>query len=541
MRNIISTTINLLENLFDFQLTKVKKFFFENQEVWKSLPFLLAIAFLFYFSSLSFFSIAIDNEGAAFRQNPDVWIMQGRWTAYFIELVFAKTTVPFLTTALFCIAAAVSYIFLLISHNLKISPLTYLAFPLFSAFPIWKHLGLFTASMPAMAWGLLVSCIAAYLFSKVIDIILSRGNGSLLSNNVVYLTLSQAFLIALAVGAYQSFIIVFACFGLGIIMLRILSDPEIDFYKLTKILSSIIVTILLSLSIYTAIEYSLLYVLNLKISYIQGFYHPDQLLEHPIQVIYLVFEHATTFYLGDPSLFGILLRTPKFIIILGMLTVLFSAIPSHSTRKFSLKLVLIGLSLSSLLAPFALSFMSGYILPFRALIAAPYVIWLFAILAIISRSKIMKMLGVVAISCALFHILYLSCISAATRQITQQHDFIVASQIYERVALANTNFNPDKIYNIDFFGALPIRTIYPKSFQSTEGASFFEWDGGNVTRILLFMRFIGYPNLRSLSIEERTKLIPIYEAMPSWPAAGSVKVIKDLTLVKLGNIKGLGY
>ncbi|RMR10915.1 hypothetical protein ALP90_200000 [Pseudomonas amygdali pv. ulmi] len=66
-------------------------------------------------------------------------------------------------------------------------------------------------------------------------------------------------------------------------------------------------------------------------------------------------------------------------------------------------------------------------------------------------------------------------------------------------------------------------------------ASFFDWDNGNISRILSYLKIQGYPNLYAADDNTRKTLKPVFMSMPAWPAPGSVIKINDTYLVKLGN------
>src|SRR5262249_26437102 len=75
----------------------------------------------------------------------------------------------------------------------------------------------------------------------------------------------------------------------------------------------------------------------------------------------------------------------------------------------------------------------------------------------------------------------------------------------------------------------------PRINESTIGASFFEWDRGNPYRMVYYMKLIGLPVFNVARPERRFESLDQFVAMPSWPAMGSVRIARDVTiLVKLG-------
>jgi hypothetical protein len=136
-----------------------------------------------------------------------------------------------------------------------------------------------------------------------------------------------------------------------------------------------------------------------------------------------------------------------------------------------------------------------------------------------------------------FQILQATGLYAAAIEITGNHDRALAANLYERVGALSTDGCNDKPCVVDVYGQYHINTPYPTAWGSTMGASFFEWDDGNIYRMFSFMRLLGYTNFVALGDPQyRTNNITLFEKMPVWPAAGSVIKSKDVYLVKLSNI-----
>ena len=114
----------------------------------------------------------------------------------------------------------------------------------------------------------------------------------------------------------------------------------------------------------------------------------------------------------------------------------------------------------------------------------------------------------------------------------------LAAQIYDRIALEVPDFDRSKTYRVDFYGAHEFQTAYPEIKHSTLAASFFEWDGGNPYRIAVFMNVMGYSNIEALDPATRKAFLPEIQTMPIWPQRGSVKVVEDVVLVRLGKEPG---
>ena len=64
------------------------------------------------------------------------------------------------------------------------------------------------------------------------------------------------------------------------------------------------------------------------------------------------------------------------------------------------------------------------------------------------------------------------------------------------------------------------------------GASFFGWDQGNTSRVVNFLRVLGYSAPDALPVEKRAEFVSPGIQMPVWPAFGSVQIIGNTILVK---------
>jgi hypothetical protein len=501
-------------------------------DMWKAFPYLMMISVFFYFSGLSFFSIPIDAEFSALRNDPTIWASQGRWTAYLVErFLVPQSTIPFLPLAMFCVCMSVSYILVLISHNLKINWRSYLLYPVFCAFPIWICLTNFSTNAPSASIAILLTSMAIYLFRAfTFDFILAPNAPRL----KLFPIIIQALLIAAAIGAYQTFLLLFMSYGFGVILMTSVSGETIDSKKFMKIFTVLAFTIFLSFLFYTLIQYAFLFLFNMKTVYIEAFFHPGRWLEGPMMLVEEMFWYIVQNYSGDPIIYSSQIYAMVPVMLLGAFSV-FSSRDGHSTL---LKIFLI---ISLLLIPFSLYIVGGGVNPrSRTLIAIPYVVWIFGYLACTNRQVLLKALSICAVSLTIFQSINIASMTAANKSITLNHDRMLAQSIYQRMVSLHPDFDRHKSYPIDFFGALPLRTIYPALTEDVnQVSSLFQAQNGSPLRMIHFMKIIGFNNLSFMSKEDRTRLIPHYDGMPIWPAAGSVKVVDGITLVKLGNEIGL--
>jgi hypothetical protein len=85
-------------------------------------------------------------------------------------------------------------------------------------------------------------------------------------------------------------------------------------------------------------------------------------------------------------------------------------------------------------------------------------------------------------------------------------------------------------------GGVPAKAAGPFRKLEIFGDSFFDssHEGGNPWRVTSYLRSLGIETLEPHALEEVPHLRSAIEAMPIWPAAGSVAMVNDMLVIKLG-------
>jgi hypothetical protein len=177
----------------------------------------------------------------------------------------------------------------------------------------------------------------------------------------------------------------------------------------------------------------------------------------------------------------------------------------------------------------------------RTFLAAPAVL-AFLLLAAHRQCHSAVQRGVVlvlAVLCAVQGLL-INSVAQAREWSVQQHDLLLARALYAEIMREHAANDSDSgPVHVDFRGVCKLHSPYPSIPTATTGASFFEWDGGNRGRILLYMYLIGYDQLKTMYFDGEGSAAPSdfdadYASMPNWPMPGSVKRVKPgWYLVKL--------
>jgi hypothetical protein len=480
-----------------------------------------------YIYFLSTFSLSIDDEMAALRQDPSVWVSQGRWFVYLIErFIFPQASIPFAPYLLLVVSMALSYSLLLRAHRYTLGWKEYLTFPIFCAFPVWWFISEFSSNVPALAFGLLFVCLSIYLlFAAGGDQYLSVNGGGLSNVGVVVL-------LACAIAAYQSLILVFITMAFGVMTVRVLRDGEGSCVFFRCVVAKFLVVCALALAavvLYFLINAIAQYYIVADSGYTSNFVDRAAILEDPIGVLLKVLSESLLIYSGSAVRYGAEILFSSACILVATVFLLW-----YGRRRIFL---ILPLWVGVLASPFALDFMAGgHPVPMRTMIALAYVYWLASIILLSHRRSLLVILAGALVVAYEIQVMSVNSQYIASTTITQSRDRMLAEEIYQRIGVLGGRFDQNPPPKIDVYGSKESSNVYANGWSSTMQGSFFAWDGGNLRRMLYYFEVMGYGKLPFLDQAERIPLTPIFEEMPIWPDAGAVKKVGDLYLVRLGKI-----
>ena len=482
----------------------------------------------FYFFKLSFFSLSIDDEVGALQTTSRVWILTGRWAAYFFnEYLLPQATIPFLPIALFGFFATLSYSVMLSALGVRrLGGVHLLTYPLYVAFPTWTFLAAFAANIASAGVGLLLVTLAVLQFRRGCEAATLRRSARSLLLGALYL--------AFAFGFYQAFGLAFLVSAIAVVLTMWLATPQRGRF-LWRSTVALVVLLIGAVVLYSVVDNGVRVLFHLQDrTYLSKFIDWNTLLQSPLHTTLRVASSMLHVYGGFSDVYG--LRAIAFPLLLSGGIGAMLTLPNVQPGRRAVALLLMAMMLG---VPFLQHFIAGGDMPLRTLIAVPCVIWFFTLIALTTLPS--RPAGVLffVLLVGLFQILYSSTLIEASNRFARVHDQELSSAIYERIIAANPDFDTAKIYNVDFFGEKQFDTTYPRPVSSTAGFSFFEWGGGDNIRITDYMRLIGYSNLRPVSPEQRRRDRAAFESMPVWPAPDSVRTADGVTLIKLNTHSAL--
>lgn len=496
--------------------------------VWANLTRLFPVFLICYLYELAHFNLSIDEEVFAFAR-PEKALELGRWTQALVRKWFwPQPSVPFGPFVIFGLFACLGYMLFLRALNVRVAKLRHIVvFPLFIAFPVWFTQVEFSINILPFGLALALCCGAAFLFSLVMP-----GSTRPRHPQAALLYPLVVSLVTIAVGVYQSFVLFFAVLAVGI---------AVTFYVRGEIkrgagyLAGLVVIALISglallLSQGIARILGLVYGIPLS-KYAKNFIDLGAFLTAPGHVMAQTLDQVYMIYAGYWRPFawaeGIFLAIPCFgLAAFGILAV--------RRRDIRLGVALLTLGLL-LLIPFGFNLFMGGSLPMRVFIATPAVVTLLLLLPLeLLRNRRVTGAALILAGLAFLHILYIQSMVQARAWVTQQYDLYHAHAIHQRIMLAAGPHYPPGPIKVDFGGCCGPAALYPAVWSSSSSGSFFEWGNGNPNRMVSFMNLLGLSPVTRVSPAERQQLRSVYENLPVYPAEGSVALVRDVVVVKLG-------
>lgn len=518
-------------SLADAAWSRLHRFVERHRGAVRAAPVLLLIAIVCRIPALTSFSLTIDDELTAWRDDPLVWAAEGRWANWLLEkFVVDQPCVPFFMDLVFCASASIAYLLLLHAHRLPMGPLAFVAFPLFCASPQWDLIGEFYGNLTGVASALVCVALAGCLFRD--SFVRRRAS----DDRPGWLGIAaQVLLVATATGCYQTFLFMFAAVGCGVVLRTQLSPRPPSCGAAVRQVAALAAVTIAAAIIHWATAAALMWWLGARTTYVGTFFTLQPLLYAPLAVLARSLQSIRRTLLGSASTYGIAIWGAAILMVAGWGALL----TSDGTWKPTVrKWLCVGLAAGCCLAPFALHPLAAGWLPQRAMMAIPYVAWLFAVLPHLLPRKGWRFVAAAGLVIATAQVLYLASASAASRTLTAAHDRQFAAEVYRRLVAAHPDFSLDRVYPVALFGEKPSTALpYQLGFGSTSAGSFFQWDGGSSRRCVAFMRLLGYANLEPVPPANEPRFRDEAATMPAWPAADSVKVVDGVTVIKMGPMR----
>lgn len=490
-------------------------------------PFTIILLLLLFGYEIFNFSLSMDEElyGSGYEIDWSLLaISQGRWGMGLVARLFPRLgDIPMMATVIFCaglgVGGCVLARLLFRKHSAQ-----YAFAGLFVSSPLWPHLAEFNITSWLIGIGCVLVTVAVLLF------ISSTREGSILAT----------LLLILATGIYESFYLWF----LAVICIRHVSvilgtapeAPTAERPKFPWVRAAIVAVC--GLLGYLALRQLLLSAYDLKLTYVQGFVRIAEFTTIPSVAISRTLERAWGLLGGsDPLFMGygyVLMLLP----LLGLAIVAGRLLWRGPLRTVD-RLLAGALLVAAVLVALTLLVVSAGTVPSRALTSWIPICAFLGGVAFAFSGRFEKWLYV-PLAAALIISMWISVALFYTDHLARKRDEVLAARIMARVDNVVTNPGAGPIPFV-IVGAAPAQAAGPFRKLEIFGDSYFDstHEGGNPWRIAAYLRILGIDTLEPHALTEANAFRPAIEAMPVWPAPGSVAMVDKFVVIKLGSLPPL--
>jgi len=481
--------------------------------------FASALAALVYGPALTDFTLSIDEE---LHSYPEVLRFgpgeHGRWGLSLLRTAFPNLgALPFLPTLLLCMGLAFSAVLLsrLIVRNRK-EAFVFVGF--FVSSPIWLHVGQFNTISWATGIALaLIALAAVFAVGGKADIVLA------------------GLFAGFAIAVYQGMLFLYALIAL------VLSARNRAFWggrggagparlRFGPALSLVIAAVF-----YYSVNFMILALLHADMRYSRSWIRLYQFKSSFAAAAASAWQQLSGFLIGSDETFlgrgAVVLLLPWLGFIVGARGVFDRRVDTPAWRLVSS--VSMALAIVIALSPVVVA---AGIAPTRSLVALPFLYALMAANAFSRSENCVKWVEWVkwgAFGSALFVGLWISTTLFYADNVARQRDSVLALRIVNRV---------DSVGRPTFGDVIPVAVVGKWSHEvrgpalrvQIFGESFFEHDGGSPWRIGSYLRLKGVRDFEMVPVTRLRDRLDRIDDLPSWPQAGSVAVVDDVVVVKLG-------
>lgn len=478
--------------------------------------FTSTVLLLMYGYEIFNFSLSIDEE----LVNDSTWwkmyIEQGGWAnAPLTRVMPSIGNIPMLATVIFCVGVGGSAcIIARLIFTRWVHQFAFVA--IYVTVPFWPNIAEFNISSHGTGFGLLVTTLALLLFYSEIR----------------FKSLLTMLVLTIACGFAQTFGVLFL---IGVCLRQLSPLVEISsgtrrrfaWFSASLVYAGALLTYLL-------VEIILLKTFSLHLVHVQRSFGLSSYLHSPLSTTSAVILYIWGLVNGQhPSFLGygvIVLALPWLGVLVLSLRILFVASISRSQQVEALAIfsaaLLLGLSpiiVSAAVAPTRIFYTFAPILAF--LTAQTFTGW----------RKLERALWI-TVGVTMFVSIWISVSLFYTDHLARQRDQVLASRIMARV----DQIAPDPQSRIPFVlvAATPPTTSGPFRKFEVFGDSFFDtnhYRNGNPHRVALYLQTLGIDTLEPHLFSEVNAYRSTIEAMPVWPATGSIAMVKGMLVIKLGS------
>jgi hypothetical protein len=493
-------------------LKDTQQYFRENTTLVVVMALILVAGYGFELFNLN---LTIDEEIHAFSGRYAEWVSQGRWGMYLLHrFLLPQPVIPFVPLFIALVFHLAAILIVMRCWGIVSTLESLIVGAMGVAFSGMAFVYTFSTLNYGIGIGLFLISISLFIYSK------TSGWRQF------YAAIPASF----AISIYQTFLLVFACaFLVYFFSTEIRSErKKLELPKLIKMVG----VGLLALLLYSVLQRIFTTLVDSSSGYIGQVVDVRYLLDAPHVVLDGFRSAISSVYTGADSVYG--MRIDLFGVLLGVGALGVAANILRSRLSILGKVILAFLALALMLIPFISALATRGLLHIRSLIALPMALSGLLALSLLGTPRPYKLLVGFLTAVCTFQFIVSSNLLFSSSRISLEADRLLAAEIIGRIDSAKSEAGASEVKYLEIIGYFerPETPITPKI--ETFGTSFFEWDQGNIYRIVYFLKLIGYHDLQAMPPDRRGELIQIGRAMPTWPDTGSIVVLADSVLLKFG-------
>ena len=495
---------------------EIERFWLDNR---MKFAVMVAFGFLMFAFELANFTLSIDEEIALRHVEANInWVRQGRWGMYLANaLLLPSPIIPFLPLAL--AIAFTSLAFVLFSYAMRLNDQAawYAAAILFIGCPTLLYAFHFDTYNFGIGLGYLSGAFGIFCFLK------GGSRWALIS----------IFPMAFAIATYQSFLPFLVSLFLASLLVRALSDAEIQPSQMLRQSLLFLSCLILSVGLYLLMEEFFLWFLDTtKGNYTALYLNLNFSLDYWERTLPATYVDMNRYLLGKKEIYGVPIPALPYLVLPSLALICVSIIRVEHQPKLT-KLATVAVLVLFLFMPFSLNLINWGHMPTRSLVTLPFTMAIIVYLGIACSGPLLR---VFLISLAAFTALnFASSINnlALRDHLSLEADKMLALRIQTKIDEFDTGSK--RPLPLEVVGQYRPRPNPELKQLQTIGGSFFKWGDGNIHRVIMFMHAYSLERYRAATLADRRNLISKTKSMAAWPSADSIAMIDGVVVIKFGD------
>jgi hypothetical protein len=471
-------------------------------------------------------NLTVDEElYALFPGQRLLWLGEGRWGMYILNrLLFPYPVMPVAPLFIALVFHILAVLIILDCWEINSRLEQIAAGSMMLTFPTLAYSYMFSTLNYGIGIGFFSVALSLFLFVK------KRGVWQWLA----------IIPIVFSIAIYQAFVLVLAVVFVVYFLVDIRQGNQI-WKNVLYLISMCVVSLLLYLFVqrlwmwrlFSSLGDAETNVLQDRNLYTQRYFDLAPLQDHAVRVFSNTWSNIMGFYSGSHPDYAIEIK----VLGVAMIVSIFGLIINLVRYKLPVmdKLVIFFLSLVLLALPFlGVPFSNGRVLT-RTLLALPFSIAGILLLGLVGSPRIVRISTLIIALFCVFQFTASTNRLFGASHLALQADRLVAIRVMDKIDEAKVESDIQDPTYLEVIGSYERVDTLAIPQRGSIGLSFFELSTIGQPRIASFLEISGYQTLRSLPSSRLAEFVEIANAMPAWPAEGSVQIVGDTVLIKFGD------